>query len=93
MPLPDPRNIERVTCVGTGTIGGGWVAYFLAQGMDVVATDPAPDAGAKLSELVASAWPALEKLGLAEGASMDRLRFEPDLAAALIRDWLDRLVA
>ena len=83
MPLPDPRNIERVTCVGTGTIGGGWVAYFLAQGMDVVATDPAPDAGAKLSELVASAWPALEKLGLAEGASMDRMRFEPDLAAAL----------
>lgn len=83
MPLPDPRKIERVTCVGTGTIGGGWVAYFLAQGMDVVATDPAPDAAEKLRDLVASAWPALEKLGLAEGASMDRMRFEPDLATAL----------
>lgn len=28
MVRPDPKNIERVACIGTGTIGGGFVAQF-----------------------------------------------------------------
>ena len=39
---PDPAAVRTVTCVGTGVIGGGWVAYFLARGYDVRAWDPAP---------------------------------------------------
>lgn len=78
-----PNEVKRVTCVGTGTIGGGWAAYFLAQGMDVVATDPADDAEGKIKDLVTSAWPSLEQLGLADGASPDRLTFTSDLNAAL----------
>ena len=77
------NEVKRVTCVGAGTIGGGWAAYFLAQGMHVVATDPADNAEAKIHDLVASAWPALERLGLAEGASPARLTFTADLDAAL----------
>jgi carnitine 3-dehydrogenase len=71
-----------VTCVGAGVIGGGWVAYFLARGYRVVAWDPAEDAESRLRHLVEAAWPALTDLGLAEGASLDRLSVEQDLAAA-----------
>ena len=83
MGLPDPKSVERVTCVGSGTIGGGWAAYFLAHGMEVVASDPGPDAEKNLRDLVERAWPKLEQLGFAEGASPDRLRFESDLRAAV----------
>ena len=64
-------------------IGGGWAAYFLARGYDVVAWDPAPDAETRLRHLVDAAWPALTQLGLAEGADPARLRFEPELDKAL----------
>ncbi|NQD69088.1 L-carnitine dehydrogenase, partial [Bacillus haikouensis] len=56
---------------------------FLSQGYDVVATDPAENAEARMRESIENAWPALEKQGLAEGASKDRLTFEPDLAKAI----------
>jgi carnitine 3-dehydrogenase len=77
-----PEDVRNVTCVGAGVIGGGWVAYFLARGYRVVAWDPAEDAEVRLRHLVTGAWPALTELGLAEGASIDNLVFEPDLAAA-----------
>ncbi|MDX6372465.1 MAG: carnitine 3-dehydrogenase [Nocardioidaceae bacterium] len=77
-----PEDVRNVTCVGAGVIGGGWVAYFLARGYRVVAWDPAEDAEVRLRHLVTGAWPALTELGLAKGASIDNLVFEPDLAAA-----------
>lgn len=76
-------DVRTICCVGTGVIGGGWVAYFLAHGYDVVAWDPSPVAEDRLRHLVDAAWPALTELGLAEGASRERLRYEPDLATAL----------
>lgn len=83
MTRPAVEDVRTVCCAGTGVIGGGWVAYFLAHGYDVVAWDPDPAAEARLRHLVDAAWPALGELGLAEGASRERLRFETDLAAAL----------
>ncbi len=83
MPRPKPDSVRTVACVGAGTIGAAWAAQFLARGLEVVATDPAPDAEAALRAGVARAWPALEALGLAEGASRDRLRFEGELARAV----------
>ena len=77
------EDVTTVCCVGAGVIGGGWAAYFLARGYDVVAWDPAPDAEERLRHLVAAAWPALTELGLAPGADPARLRVEPDLATAL----------
>ncbi len=79
----EPGSVRTVTCVGAGVIGGGWVAHFLARGYDVVAWDPAPDAEMRLRHLVDRAWPALVDLGLADGASRDRLVVEPDLATAV----------
>jgi carnitine 3-dehydrogenase len=82
MTRPAPEDVRTVTCVGAGVIGGGWVAYFLARGYRVVAWDPAEDAEQRLRHLVEAAWPALTELGLADGASLDNLTVEADLASA-----------
>ena len=42
--------VRRVAVVGTGVIGASWAAWFLAQGLDVDATDPSPGAEARLRE-------------------------------------------
>ncbi|MBB5940359.1 3-hydroxyacyl-CoA dehydrogenase NAD-binding domain-containing protein [Streptomyces zagrosensis] len=83
MSVTAPENVRRVACVGTGVIGGGWTAHFLARGYDVTAWDPASDAGERVRRIVASAWPALEQLGLADGASPDRLTITATLADAV----------
>ncbi len=75
--------VQRVAIVGTGVIGASWAAHFLAHGLDVVATDPAPGAESRLRAEVQACWPLLEQLGLADGASPDRLSFTGDPAAAV----------
>jgi len=77
------RPIRRIGIVGTGVIGASWAALFLAKGLEVVATDPAPGAEQRLREFVAKAWPALTRLGLSPGASQEKLSFNVDVAAAL----------
>nr|WP_288500112.1 L-carnitine dehydrogenase [uncultured Pseudomonas sp.] len=78
-------DIKIFAALGTGVIGAGWIARALAHGLDVHAWDPAPGAEAALRTRIANAWPALEKQGLAPGASMQRLRFFADLDAC-VRD-------
>lgn len=74
---------EQVAVVGTGVIGNGWIARFLAQGYDVVAFDPSEGAEARTRDAIDRAWPSLEKIGLALGASKDRLSFAPTLEEAV----------
>jgi carnitine 3-dehydrogenase len=68
-------HIKLFAALGTGVIGSGWIARALANGMDVIAWDPAPGAEAALHARIEKCWPALEKNGLAAGASPRRLRF------------------
>src|SRR5256886_185820 len=81
--MSNNRPISRVAIIGTGVIGASWASQFLAKGLDVIATDIAPDAEASLKRFVKAAWPALERLGLAPGASQSRLSFTPDMPAAV----------
>lgn len=77
------RPIRQITVIGTGVIGASWATLFLAKGLDVVATDVAPNAEASLRAFVDQAWPEMEELGLAPGASRERLRFEARLEDAV----------
>jgi 3-hydroxyacyl-CoA dehydrogenase len=77
------KPIHRVTIVGTGVIGASWAALYLAKGLEVVATDIAPNAEAALKQFVEAAWPALKRLGLAPGASQSKLSFTPKIEAAV----------
>ena len=78
-----PDQVRRVAIVGAGVIGGGWAVHYLRVGLDVAVYDPAPDAEAALLRLRDAAWPVLERLGLRQGASPDRLTFHTDLAGAI----------
>jgi len=77
------KPIHRIAIVGTGVIGASWSAFYLARGLDVVATDPAPNAEANLRKYVADAWPLLTSIGLSEHASRDRLTFTTNMQQAL----------
>jgi 3-hydroxyacyl-CoA dehydrogenase len=79
----DISKIRRIAIVGTGTIGASWATHFLARGFDVIATDPGPGAESALRSYVDGAWDTAARLGLAAGASRDRLSFTTDLAAAV----------
>ena len=72
-----------VAVIGTGVIGASWAALFLAHGLDVTAWDPAPGAEDALHRAIASHWPVLEQLGLAQGASPDRVRVHATPEAAV----------
>jgi 3-hydroxyacyl-CoA dehydrogenase len=77
------KPIRRIAIIGTGVIGASWATLFLANGLDVVATDVAPGAEAALKRFVAAAWPAMQRLGLASGASQNRLSFTAALTDAI----------
>ena len=77
------KEIRRVALIGAGVIGSGWAARLLAHGYDVVASDPGPDAEAKMRAAVDNAWPALQKVGLKSGADKGRLRFVAEFEAAV----------
>lgn len=79
---PD-KPIRRVAVVGTGVIGASWAAQFLARGLDVIATDPAPNAEANLRKYVDEAWKALTTIGLPAEASRKRLAFTADMQEAV----------
>jgi 3-hydroxyacyl-CoA dehydrogenase len=81
--MTDTKPIRRVAVVGTGVIGASWTALFLAKGLQVVATDIAPNAETSLKKFVESAWPALERLGVSPGASQLNLKFTSALTQAV----------
>ncbi|KVG56888.1 3-hydroxyacyl-CoA dehydrogenase NAD-binding domain-containing protein [Burkholderia territorii] len=73
-------DIQRIAIVGAGVIGASWAAFYLAKGFDVVATDPAPQADARLCDALAAF------LGEPRAAELSvRLSFDADLARALER--------
>lgn len=72
---PTPSKITTVGVVGTGVIGASWVALYLANGLQVIVADPAPDAEQQLKSRLSEMWPSLEKLGLSDEASLKNYRF------------------
>ena len=83
MPGPAVENVRRIASIGGGPIGGGWTAHFLARGFDVVGYLHDPGEESVFQGIVETAWTSLTALGLAEGASLDRLTITSDLAEAV----------
>src|SRR5262247_4267940 len=83
MDMSNNKPIRNVAVIGTGVIGASWTALYLAKGLQVVATDIAPNAEVALKKFVQTAWPALKRLGLLAGASQSNLKFTADLTQAI----------
>src|SRR5215468_6283460 len=81
--MSDFKPIRHIAIVGAGVMGASWSALFLAKGLEVVATDPAPNAEAALRKFVHTAWSALQRLGLSPDAAQSNLKFTTDLAEAV----------
>ncbi len=79
------EEVRRIASIGGGPIGGGWTAHYLARGYDVTsylhdaAEEPA------FRTILETAWKSLTGLGLAQGASLERLRIVTNLEEA-VRD-------
>lgn len=83
MAFIDRGQVRTVGIVGSGLIGAGWAAWFLAQGFDVRAQDTDPNKEAFLRGLVDDVWPHLERLGFRNGADRNRLSFHTSIAEAV----------
>lgn len=80
---PAPETVTRIASIGGGPIGGGWTAHFLARGYDVASYLHDPAEVPAFTAILDTAWISLTGLGLAPGASRDRLRITHDLAEAV----------
>src|SRR5271169_832834 len=77
------KQIQNIAIVGTGVIGASWAALYLARGLNVIATDPAPNAEANLRRFIDAAWKDLQVIGLSPNASREHLQFTADMKKAL----------
>ena len=72
-----------VSIVGTGVIGAGWAARFLANGYIVKAYDPNKQSLDQLKINVKTAFKSLRKVGLNKNASLSNLKTYTDLSKSL----------
>jgi 3-hydroxyacyl-CoA dehydrogenase len=73
--MSQPALVKRVAVLGAGTIGASWTAWFLSRGLQVAVWDPNPAAEPYVRDYIANAWPILQRIGVAAGASPDAWRF------------------
>ena len=73
-----------VSIIGTGVIGAGWAARFLAKGYIVKAYDPNIDSLEKLEKNIRFAFKSLKKIGLKKNASLKKLKVFTNLNDACL---------
>jgi len=78
-------DIKTVGIAGSGLIGAGWAARFLARGLNVICHDPAPEAEARVKAAVKVAWPSILKLLGVEKLKKGKLTFTADVAEMAAR--------
>ncbi|MEC8793562.1 MAG: 3-hydroxyacyl-CoA dehydrogenase NAD-binding domain-containing protein, partial [Pseudomonadota bacterium] len=72
MTTPKFDDITTLGVIGAGTIGASWAAYFLARGYQVIVWDPAASWADRLDNMIATAWPQLEELGVVVAGAAPR---------------------
>ena len=76
------QEIKTIALVGGGVIGGGWATRCLANGLNVVVTDPRPESRAYVERMIDEAWPILEGADLIAESS-GQLSFVDNIEAAV----------
>lgn len=74
---------KTMAVIGTGVIGNGWIARFLANGHKVLAFDPAPESEAKTNTFLNETWETLIQYGMSTEAAKSNLRFTSTLEEAV----------
>lgn len=74
---------EQVAVIGAGTIGASWAALFLAHGLAVRVTDPAPGTEERVQATLDQLGPILAALGLPGEGLGERLAFFGDVEEAV----------
>ena len=73
---------EHVAIVGAGVIGAAWAARFVMHGIDVKISDPNPEAGRIVDEVLDNARAAWVDLGLPD-PTQGRVRVGGPVAEAV----------
>lgn len=71
--------IKTVGVIGTGVIGASWTALFLAKGLKVIVTDPAPEAEAKLREYLQKQCSKIPNAQVTTDDCFKNLKFVKDI--------------
>ncbi|PYI35622.1 hypothetical protein BP00DRAFT_333794 [Aspergillus indologenus CBS 114.80] len=77
--------IRTVGVIGAGVIGASWTALFLAKGLKVIATDPAPGAEAKLRAYLQEYCSAVPNPTLDAATCLQNFTFVADIDPHLER--------
>ena len=72
MTTPKFDEITTLGVIGAGTIGASWAAYFLARGYQVIIWEPAAGWADRLDDMISTAWPQLEELGVVVAGAQPR---------------------
>ena len=83
MTRPTVTAVKKVASIGGGPIGAGWAAHFLARGYDVTGYVHSMAEEATYRKVLDTAWISLTALGLAPGASRERLTLTDNLEKAV----------
>lgn len=72
-------SIQTVGVIGAGVIGASWTALFLAKGLKVIVTDPAPGAEAKLRDYLQEYCSEVPNAIVAPAACLKNYTFVRDI--------------
>lgn len=75
--------IERAACIGGGTIGSGWAARFVLNGIDAAVYDPDPETARKAHEVLDNAERVFARLFGDARPARGALRVAPSVADAV----------
>jgi len=76
-------NFTKAAIIGGGVIGGGWVARFALNGIDVSVFDPDPEAPRKIGEVYANAERAMRTMCVAPLPTPGKITYASSIAEAV----------
>jgi len=75
--------IRKAAAIGGGVIGGGWIARFALNGIDVAVFDPHPEAKRKVDEVMKNARRAYKRMATKGLPKEGRITYAKSIAEAV----------